>query len=475
MLITILKHELQNLAADKALWLIVTISLLIFSYAICNGVTQTYFYQTTIDKALLDETERIDKLKEKVADIEKNKTTVSPFTDPRNASRVGANLGVRYALMPPNALNFLSLGQSDLYPHYVKVSTRSKQTFLENEEIENPNNLLTGKFDLSFVVIYLYPLLILALSYNIISAEKEQGTLALILSQPVNLKTLISGKILALISLIGSIILFFTIFIALLANNNNNFARVLFWILTILLYGSFWFGLAILVNVSKTNSVTNAIILLSCWVIFVVILPFVINMLATTLYPVPSRVGLIQAMREASNEANAKASNLLAKYYVDHPELAAGKDPDLNDFAIKSFVVQDEVEKSVQDILTHFDQQLIKQQKLVNKLGFLSPAIICQDALNSIAGTGLDRYQHFLNQVDVFHKKWQDFFLPKIFQKQLLTIADYEKLPQFTFVEEPIIVIAERLSIKFLGLIFPITIIFLFVIRKLRNYSLVEH
>src|SRR4030095_593469 len=92
-------------------------------------------------------------------------------------------------------LSALSVGQSDLYPYYFKVSRQSKQTFVTNDEIENPTNLLAGRFDLSFVIIYLLPLLILALSYNLISAEREQGTLAMMMSQPVALRSFVAGKV----------------------------------------------------------------------------------------------------------------------------------------------------------------------------------------------------------------------------------------------------------------------------------------
>jgi ABC-2 type transport system permease protein len=55
--------------------------------------------------------------------------------------------------------------------------------------------LLSGRFDLAFVILYLYPLLILSLGYNLVSGEKEAGTLALTLSQPVALRTLVAGKV----------------------------------------------------------------------------------------------------------------------------------------------------------------------------------------------------------------------------------------------------------------------------------------
>src|SRR6266508_4576303 len=115
--------------------------------------------------------------------------------NPRLPSVAASRTGPRYALAPPAPLAALAVGQSDLYPYYFKVTSQSKQTFTANDEIENPTNLLAGRFDLAFVIIYLYPLLILALSYNLISAEREQGTLAMLMSQPVSLRTFASGKI----------------------------------------------------------------------------------------------------------------------------------------------------------------------------------------------------------------------------------------------------------------------------------------
>jgi ABC-2 type transport system permease protein len=39
------------------------------------------------------------------------------------------------------------------------------------------------------------PLLILALSYNFLSGEREAGTLQMLLSQPISLRSVVSGKI----------------------------------------------------------------------------------------------------------------------------------------------------------------------------------------------------------------------------------------------------------------------------------------
>ena len=54
---------------------------------------------------------------------------------------------------------------------------------------------MVGRFDLAFVVVYLLPLLVLALSFNVLSEEREQGTLALTLSQPVSARGVVAAKL----------------------------------------------------------------------------------------------------------------------------------------------------------------------------------------------------------------------------------------------------------------------------------------
>ena len=97
---------------------------------------------------------------------------------------------------PPVPLAALAVGQSDLLPYYYDVSIYTNEsTFQQNGEVENPLNLMVGRFDLAFVVIYLLPLLVLALSYNVLSEEREQGTLALTLSQPVSARSVVAAKL----------------------------------------------------------------------------------------------------------------------------------------------------------------------------------------------------------------------------------------------------------------------------------------
>jgi ABC-2 type transport system permease protein len=471
-----MKHEWRSLRADRTLWIIVPLFAVIIGYGVYNGVSWVRFQRATLDAAASEERERYSQARQEISEIEMNGKAVSPFVDPRLPSVASGRSGTRYAQLPPATLSALSVGQSDLYPYYFKVSRASKQNFTTNDEIENPTNLLAGRFDLAFVIIYLFPLLILALSYNLISLEREQGTLAMMMSQPVALRSFVAGKVGLRAIVVLALAIGFSLAGVLLGGVNltaeGAWWRLLCWIGIVAAYGAFWFALAVAVNAFGKSSATNALALAGLWLVFVLLVPSLLNVAVTSIYPVPSRVEMIQATRRASAEATAKGSQLLAKYFEDHPELTEGGKADPNDFYTRSIATQEETERLVQPVIGHFDRQVIGQQSLVNRFRFLSPAIVTQAALNDVAGASVARYRHFLALVDDFHQTWKSYFNPRIVRKVKLGPEDYDRFPNFAFREEPSGSVAGRVVIGLIGLLAPALIIGWLALRALQWYPL---
>jgi ABC-2 type transport system permease protein len=477
MFIRLLHHEWRALRADATIWLIGGVFAVVIGYAMTNGVRWVTFQQAALRVAAAEETERYERLKAQVSDLRRPGAQVSPFADPRSPTVVGGRLGPRYAMLPPGPLAPLAIGQSDLLPYYVKVSTDARETIIAAAEIENPQRLLVGRFDLAFVLVFLYPLLILAVTYNMLSAEKEQGTLALALSQPLSLGTLVTGKVtLRALMLIGVVVSFSLV--ALLAGGTNLAApgaavRMALWVTAVAAYGALWFSLAVLVASLGRASAANATILATLWLVLVVMLPSLFNLVATTMYPVPSRVEMIQAVRVASDEATGAGSTLLARYYEDHPELATGgAEQAMNDFNVIRVAVDDDVARRVRPVVARYEQQIDAQQRIMERLRFLSPAVLMQDALNDIAGTGTPRHRHFLDQVDHFHAQWRGFFVPLIVQKA--QIASFDHVPRFTYREEATTDVARRILVGLLGLTAPAVCVAVLGLRRLRRYPIVS-
>jgi ABC-2 type transport system permease protein len=116
------------------------------------------------------------------------------FPGPADAGEVGY-YHHNYALHHPTAWAGLALGQRDVNPYYLKLRLLGLQGQLYASENVNPAKALSGNFDLAFVLVYLFPLLIIALGFNLLSSEREQGILPLLLAQPVSATQLVGAKL----------------------------------------------------------------------------------------------------------------------------------------------------------------------------------------------------------------------------------------------------------------------------------------
>jgi hypothetical protein len=189
MLTRIIKHEWRNLIADRTLPLIALLLALLIGYGVYNGQAWLSSYRASSEGLPEKSRERLAKMKDQLSAAEKRNPppqNLAALTNPFRAATV-----TQQAILPASPLEALAVGQSDLLPNRTEVTVWSgSRPGAGNYDYQSPINLLAGRFDLAFALIYLYPLLILSLSYNLISAEREQGTLAMLLAQPVSLKTL---------------------------------------------------------------------------------------------------------------------------------------------------------------------------------------------------------------------------------------------------------------------------------------------
>ena len=173
------------------------------------------------------------------------------------------------------------------------MTAHADYTFLNQTEIANALNLAAGSFDVAFVLIFVLPIFIVALTFDLLSREKEQGTLALVLAHGVSVQTYVAAKVTARALLITALILVANLAALVTIGADLTDPRTLLeaslWILVSVIYGLVWFALALLVNCQNWPSVTNGVILANLWLVFVVVLPAFINIGATLVYPPPSR------------------------------------------------------------------------------------------------------------------------------------------------------------------------------------------
>jgi len=278
-------------------------------------------------------------------------------------------------------------------------------------------------------------LLVLALGYNVISAEREQGTLALTLSQPVSPRSVVAAKVLFRALLVLGAAFVLSVAGAVLAGSADP-GRVLLWSGGAAAYALFWFVLAAWVNALGRSSAWNATVLVGAWIVLVVVLPAAVNIAAGLLHPRPSRVEMITVQRDASNEAVNQRSELLARYLEDHPEMAGAGVPDAENTAALAWAATEEVNRRIAEIADRYEARIVAQRSLVDRYRFASPALLAQSVLLDAAGTGDARFALFERQVRDFAEEWRDFFVPAILQGTRMDARSLEGAPSFTFVDE---------------------------------------
>ena len=451
---TVIRNEWRLLMADRPLRIALGLFALLLVYALANGVVWTRFQESTVEVAQAGNVERALAIEQELTDIENGAEPASRFSDPRLPNVLGGARGRHTAVLTPGPLTALAVGQSDLLPYYYDVNIYTNESsFHQNGEVESPLNLMVGRFDLAFVVVYLLPLLVLALSFNVLSEEREQGTLALTLSQPVSARGVVAAKLAFRALLVVGMVLAVSLAGILVAGDMGDSGRVLLWCAAVVAYALFWFVLAAWVNSLRRSSAWNATVLVGAWLVLVVVLPAAINIAAGLLHPLPSRVQMVTAQREASNEAVNQRSELLARYLEDHPEMAEGVVADEPGLGALAWAATDAVNRRLEEVTEEHDARRAEQIALVRRYRFLSPALLAQEVLIDAAGTGDARFAAFQSQVRVFAERWRDFFVPAILASEQMDAGVLSDVPQFRLSDEAAGDVARRAGVPLAVLI----------------------
>lgn len=463
---TIFRWEWRALRRDASFWIAAALAVTALAFAVRNGSVWRERLTELGASAVRVEADLAAKSRAQAAELDRAPNPlITPTRDPRNPYGFAHFQMQHTIVLPPTPLAALTTGQSDLLPQSLTLNPGAPPSLLGTGEPENPHRLLIGPFDVAFVVVSLAPLLVIALTYGLLAGERERGTLPLLLSQPIGARALIAGRLAPRV-LLGLALL--TLLAVVGAPAALLGVRGALWLGVAFAYGAFWFGISLFVIARRGSSATHALTLAAVWLALVVLVPAGINLAVKTLHPVPSRMELILAMRSATDEISAQTSRLLASYYEDHPEFAP-KAGAATEYSEVRFITNERLDKALAPVLARYEAQLARQQALVDKMQFLSPALVAHFALAEAAGTGLARHREFLRQAAHHHAELRAFFNPRILKKEKFTAWD--EVPRFRFVDEPAAVVAQRALPAILALAALAAGLVLWSFRSLRHIT----
>ena len=422
-----LRQEVKLMSRNRWLLSLILVLIVLCFYAGHNGLDHFSRRQAGQEKAVNAQSEKEERVFDVARALDNGNDHPSAFRlSPMNFSMAIGSL----VTMPATQISILAIGQSDLYTHQLSISSRDDLATLSYNELNNPVQLLFGKFDLTFVIGYLIPLLIIAFTYNLRTEELESGRLKLLASNPVKINMWLLQR-------------FFIRYFTLAAILTVVLMMVIWWVgievqnelLTFLLltygYLAFWFALSFLMNVLGYSSARNAVSLLSLWIVLVLLIPTIINQTASTIYPMPSRVTLLNEIRSTKKDLSEQQDKVLDEYLRNHPELIRNEGENAFSYWQGFYASQEMTEKALSGLIEKFDRQVIKQQKWVDQWGYLSPAVLFQAGATQLAGTSSVDYNRFKSEVKDFSLEWRNYFLPFVFDNKMLELNDLSDLPKF--------------------------------------------
>jgi ABC-2 type transport system permease protein len=342
------------------------------------------------------------------------------------------------AILPASSLSWLAIGQSELYaagyggPEHDEIS-----------QVTNPLKLRIGDWDVEFSLVYLLPLFVFVMAFDLIASDRESGRLQLALSQPLRARTILLVRAAtAAIIVLGATAIPYVIGIVIgdPIPGDGMIARALMGGIAILAYAVFWLALTLGVNAVGRDATTNALRLMTLWLLFVVLIPFAIDQIATRTHPIPAHSEITNRIRTVPDEVRSIGREQLINEYLRRQALKISSTKELSSLAVlylEGTARRAALEQRFENIQKEWENSLAQQQKLANRLAIISPSALLTSSLIEIAGTSRHRFRDFVHQKQEYEESYERFFLPRLLAlpNSVFKSADYDLIPTMQYRE----------------------------------------
>ncbi|MCU0467850.1 MAG: DUF3526 domain-containing protein [Arcicella sp.] len=350
----------------------------------------------------------------------------------------------------PN-LAALSIGQRDVNPSVQNVTIRFLEEQKYNTDLLNPLYSLLGNLDFSFVLIYFFPLIIIAFCYSLLSEEREGGTWSLVLSQSANPKKLLRIKILIRFSSILLVLLLLFLVAKFYLNIAFDVPFLAFMVVSIL-YLIFWFSLGWFVISFQQSSSQNAIVLLLAWVILTVISPAISTAFVNAKLPVSETFQTVLDSRDGYHKKwDLPKEVTVQKFFKHYPQFAKFKMPEGDFNWLWYYAMQQMGDDEASNASKQLQLKLRQRENLSSTLSMIFPSIHTALTMNDLAKTGLGNQLSFGEQLVKFHEQKRLYFYPKIFSEAPVLKENWNIFPLEYY--------QEKKAVNWLKLLLPLVIL----------------
>jgi ABC-type transport system involved in multi-copper enzyme maturation permease subunit len=325
---------------------------------------------------------------------------------------------------------------------------------VETADLLNIGNLelpARPALDWEFLVRILLSFIAVILSYDLIVAERERGTLALTLAYPVSRRRVLCAKFLAVLTLLGWLLLAGGLLSTLiyLARGGgplvaSDYTRIVLFCLGALLYLGIFVAVSLLVSSRARSSVSSLTILLIFWITATVVVP---QGAAAAVQGSVATVSDIQVEQKVLHQLDEQVNEMVG-------EMDAFVRSDINEARKDGFASERKFAQRINQMIATIQVTLDEQQashraqaRVVQNVIRLTPSGLFQVGSERLLGVGETREQHFLKAIDRWSEAYASFIRgqemldpdsPHIFYVQNYMSqreVDVATMPRFSFEE----------------------------------------
>ena len=338
----------------------------------------------------------------------------------------------------PTSFAALSIGQNDNQAYYYKAWILNNIYNNKMQEIRNPDKLLAGNFDLSFVFLYLFPLFIIAFGYNVLSSEKENGTYNLLKVQGKSISHFIFNKLLFQFIVVAVLATALTGIAAIwnkISITQNTLAFINWWGISIV-YILFWYALLYAIISFNKNSSINALALVSSWVLFLLFLPAMVNYSIQKKYPENERLSMIQSSRSGDYKLWDMPRKIkIDSFYVMLPQYKTAKVTDTNTVDFPAYMEISQRSNNAEG--AKYDALILQRLQTALATNIINPVFATQYSYNQIAQSEINHFVQFSKNVIAYQQKRRHFIFDNMLSGKSFTKEGYKSYPVYNPESKP--------------------------------------
>ena len=331
---------------------------------------------------------------------------------PHSAAHYG-----QFAFKPKPVLSFLDVGLD----HYTGISVfleAHKQNEVLFSAAQESNSMTRfGEMTAAMILQVLLPLLIIFLTFNIFSKEREEGTLKLIHAQGLSMRQLLMGKVwgtylMLLLIFIPMVLLAYWLLDRQSPALLDPDVTLKFLSLTIgyAVYFLVFILLCVLISAFAKNSGFSLLTLLGIWIVSCIILPKATANLADKLYPTPSQFEFRKTIKDkvkngidGHNPSDTRLASL-KQQVLDQYGVATIKELPVNWSGIAMQAGEEYTDRVYDQEFSKVEAIFNKQNRFSEWAGFINPFLAIRNLSMALAGTDFHHHTTFARAAENYRR-----------------------------------------------------------------------